>query len=93
MRPLTQIDTRRCAPDRQRAPISVDLKRSLSDLAFAALELPAFLELPYPCFRLLGEAAMLHPLCRDAARTVIDIAADVLVADETGTATMDACHD
>jgi hypothetical protein len=62
--------------------ISRQLTVALSSLAAAALNNPIACDQTYSCRRLLWEAASRKPLCRDAARTVIDIAADILTQAE-----------
>ncbi len=58
--------------------ISPRLASAMADLAWTALAHPDSAGLTYACRRLLGDAAFGHPLCADAARTVMRIARDML---------------
>ncbi len=64
------------------ATLLPDLASKVSDVGFAALELPATARESYACRRLLADAAMSRLRSRAPARTVLLIAADVLAVDE-----------
>ncbi len=64
------------------ATLPPDLASKVSDVGFAALELPAAARESYACRRLLADAAMSRLRSRAAARTVLLIAAEVLAVDE-----------
>lgn len=59
--------------------ISPRLARLVARAAMCARAQPVSRGLDYSCGRLLREAAVGLPLCRDAAATVLSIASDVLV--------------
>ena len=57
--------------------VGAALADAISNLAWQLLAHPGSADLPYSCRRLLGDAAFGVPLCRDAARTIIEIGREI----------------